>query len=176
MSTSTAHASPALRTERLQLVLPEARHFEAFAALHADPYTMRYIGRGEPMDRVDAWLHLAMLIGHWQMRGHGVWMAEEPASGRLVGRVGLFQPDDWDEPELNWMIAPALRGQGLAAEAARAVRDFAFGTLGMPSLISLVRPSNEASRRVALKLGAVPAETIAFLDAPMQVYRYRPTG
>jgi RimJ/RimL family protein N-acetyltransferase len=69
---------PLLRTARLQLVVPEARHAAAFAALHADPYTMRYIGQGRPLDRTDAWLQLAMLIGHWQMRGYGVWIVEDP--------------------------------------------------------------------------------------------------
>lgn len=164
---------PLLHTARLQLVVPEARHAGAFAALHADPYTMRYIGQGRPLDRTDAWLHLAMLIGHWQMRGDGVWMLEDPADGSFVGRVGLFQPAGWDEAELSWMIVPALRGRGLATEAARAVRDAAFGTLGMTSLISLVKPGNEASRRVALKAGAIAAETVSFPDGPLQTYRYR---
>ena len=156
-----------LRTARLQLVVPAARHAGAFAALHADPYTMRYIGQGRPLDRTDAWLHLAMVIGHWQMRGYGAWMLEDPADGSFVGRVGLFHPAGWDEAELGWMIVPALRGRGLAA------RDVAFGTLGMMSLISLIKPGNEASRRVALKAGAIAAETVSFPDGPLQTYRYR---
>lgn len=164
---------PILSTARLRLVVPEARHAAAFAALHADPYTMRYVGQGRPLDRTDAWLHLAMLIGHWQLRGYGVWMAEDAGDGSFVGRVGLFHPDGWDEPELNWMIVPARRGQGLATEAARAVRDAAFGPLGMSTLISLVKPGNEASRRVAAKVGAVAAETVSFPDGPLQTWRYR---
>jgi RimJ/RimL family protein N-acetyltransferase len=162
-----------LHTARLQLVVPEARHAAAFAALHADPYTMRYIGQGRPLDRTDAWLHLAMLIGHWQMRGYGAWMLEDPADGSFVGRVGLFHPAGWDEAELSWMIVPALRGRGFATEAARTVRDTAFGPLGMTSLISLIKPGNEASRRVALKAGAIAAETVGFPDGPLQTYRYR---
>ena len=162
-----------LHTARLRLVVPAARHAAAFAALHADPYTMRYIGQGRPLDRTDAWLHLAMLIGHWQIRGYGIWIVEDPADGSFVGRVGLFHPAGWDEPELSWMIVPALRGRGFATEAARAVRDTAFGSLGMASLISLIKPGNEASRRVALKAGAIAAETVGFPDGPLQTYRYR---
>jgi len=162
-----------LHTARLRLVVPEARHAAPFAALHADPYTMRYIGQGRPLDRTDAWLHLAMLIGHWQMRGYGIWMLEDAGDGSFVGRVGLFQPAGWDEAELSWMIVPALRGRGLATEAAQAVRDVAFGPLGMSSLISLIKPGNEASRRVATKLGALAAETVGFPDGPVQTYRYR---
>jgi RimJ/RimL family protein N-acetyltransferase len=167
-----ANDFPILATRRLRLVVPEARHFQDFAALHTDPHTMRYVGEGMPLDRVEAWLQLAMLIGHWQLRGYGTWMVEDLA-GRFVGRVGLFHPDDWDEPELNWMITPPMRKQGLAAEAARAVLDHAFGTLGLGSVISLIRPGNEASRQVAMTLGAVPAETVAFLGGPVQIFRYR---
>ena len=170
-----ANDFPILPTARLRLVVPEARHYQDFAALHADPHTMRYVGEGMPLDRAEAWLQLAMLIGHWQLRGYGTWMVEDLA-GRFVGRVGLFHPEDWDEPELNWMIAPIMRKQGLASEAARAVLDHAFGTLGLPSVISLIRPGNEASRKVAMKLGAVPAETVAFLGGPVQIFRYRPTA
>jgi RimJ/RimL family protein N-acetyltransferase len=112
-------------------------------------------------------------MGHWQMRGYGVWMVEDAGDGSFVGRVGLFHPDGWDEPELNWIIVPALRGQGLATEAARAVRDVAFGPLGMTSMISLVKPGNEASRRVAAKVGAIAAETVSFPDGPLQTWRYR---
>jgi RimJ/RimL family protein N-acetyltransferase len=162
-----------LHTARLRLVVPQARHAAAFAALHADPYTMRYIGDGRPLDRTDAWLQLAMLSGHWQLRGYGVWIVEDAGDGSFVGRVGLFHPDGWDEPELNWMIVPWLRGQGLATEAAQAARDAAFGALGLQSLVSLVRPGNEASRRVAMKVGAIPAETVSFPDGPLQTYRYR---
>jgi len=165
-----------LHTARLRLVVPHARHTAPFAALHADPYTMRHIGDGRPLDRTDAWLQLAMLIGHWQMRGYGVWIVEDAADGSFVGRVGLFHPAGWDEPELNWMIVPALRGRGLATEAAEAVRGAAFGALGMSSLISLIKPGNEASRRVATKLGALAAETIGFPDGPLQTYRYRSSG
>ena len=165
-----------LHTPRLRLVVPHARHTAPFAALHADPYTMRHIGEGSQLDRTDAWLQLAMLIGHWHMRGYGVWIVEDAADGKFVGRVGLFHPAGWDEPELNWMIVPALRGRGLATEAAEAVRGAAFGALGMSSLISLIKPGNEASRRVATKLGALAAETIGFPDGPLQTYRYRASG
>jgi RimJ/RimL family protein N-acetyltransferase len=175
MSTCTGNSIPVLRTARMQLVAPQARHLEAFAELHADAETMRHMGQGRPLDRVEAWLQLAMLIGHWQLRGYGVWVLEPLGKDQLIGRAGLFHPEGWDEAELNWMIAPSLRGQGLAVEAAQAVRDFAFDTLGLPSLISLVRPDNIASSRVALKAGAIPSETIDFLGSPMQVYRYHGT-
>jgi ribosomal-protein-alanine N-acetyltransferase len=172
MTVIEQRSAPPLLTERLQLVALEERHFDAFAALHAEPETMRHIGDGRPLDRVAAWLHLAMLLGHWQLRGYGVWAVETRDTAKLIGRVGLLHPQGWPDAELNWMIAPALRGRGFATEAARAALDFAFDTIGLTRAVSLVRPENTASRRVAAKLGAVPDRTIEFLNAPMDVFRY----
>ncbi len=41
----------------------------------------------------------------------------------------------------------------MATEAATAVRDYALQALRLPRLISLIRQGNEASRRVAEKIG-----------------------
>ena len=172
MTVPVACRAPVLLTPRLQLVGLEPRHFPAFARMHADPSTMRHIGDGLPLDRVSAWLHLAMLVGHWDLRGYGVWAVEQLGGGDMIGRVGLFQPEGWDEPELSWMIAPALRGRGFAFEAARAALDHAFVELGFVRIMSLVRPANHASRRVAEKLGGVLDETVHFFGEPTQVFRY----
>ncbi|MDB5824728.1 MAG: N-acetyltransferase [Herminiimonas sp.] len=167
--------APTLRTERLQLVALQSEHFNAFADLHADPQTMQYIGDGHSLDQVEAWLHLAMLLGHWHLRGYGVWAVEERGKEGLVGRSGLLHPEGWPDPELSWMIAPSMRGRGYAVEAARAVLDFSFRGLGLERVISLVRPGNVGSARVAARLGGVLVETIDFLGSPMQVFRYTPT-
>ena len=55
--------------------------------------------------------------------------------------------------ELGYDFRSDYWGQGLATEAALAVRDYAFQTLGLPELISLIRVGNAASRRVAEKIG-----------------------
>jgi ribosomal-protein-alanine N-acetyltransferase len=166
---------PTLRTKRLKLVALEARHFEAFAELHADPETMKAIGDGKPLDRVAAWLHLATLLGHWDLRGYGVWAVEDAVTGELIGRAGLFHPEGWPDAELNWIIKPSMRGRGLATEAARAVLNFAFDELGLDRVISLVRPENAASGQVAAKLGGSHGDTIEFMNRPMHVFRYART-
>jgi len=166
---------PSIRTERLDLVGWEPRHFEAFASMHADPETMKRIGDGKPLDRVGAWLHLAMLVGHWALRGYGVWALEARATGELAGRAGLLHPEGWSDPELSWMLRPELRGRGLATEAARAVLRFAWEELGFDRLMSLVRPENAASRHLAAKLGGTLDDTIEFMGKPMFVFRYTRT-
>jgi RimJ/RimL family protein N-acetyltransferase len=76
-------------------------------------------------------------------------------SGLLIGDCGLERMEVGGVPEveLGYDLRSDHWGQGLATEAASAVRGFAFNALGLPRLVSLIRPSNAASCRVAEKIG-----------------------
>jgi RimJ/RimL family protein N-acetyltransferase len=93
------------------------------------------------------------MLGHWSVRGYGQFAVESKASGAFLGRVGLYEPDPWPGIEIAWALARAHWGQGFAPEAATAVRDWAFGTLKLPRLVSVIIPENRASIRVAEKIG-----------------------
>lgn len=94
-----------------------------------------------------------MFVGHWQLRGFGVWAVEERASDALVGRVGLHFPEGWPDRELAWTLARPYWGRGYALEAARAALAHAFGPLGWHRVISLIDPDNHRSIRLAERLG-----------------------
>jgi RimJ/RimL family protein N-acetyltransferase len=71
-----------------------------------------------------------------------------------VGCAGLrTYPANEAARELGFHLLPGFWGQGLATEAACAVLEDAFGTLGLDTVIAGHHPSNEASRRVLAKLG-----------------------
>jgi RimJ/RimL family protein N-acetyltransferase len=143
-----------LDTERLRLRMFRDADLEAYAAMSADPEVMRYLGAtGQPLTRQEAWRQMAMFLGHWQLRGYGVWAMEERATGVLVGRVGLFNPDGWPGLECIWALARGAWGKGYATEGARRALQYAFTELGQARVISLIRPDNTASIRVAERLG-----------------------
>jgi RimJ/RimL family protein N-acetyltransferase len=164
---------PLLETARLRLCCPDARHLEPLAAMLADAELNRFLG-GTPADLEATWRHLAFLIGHWRLRGHGPFAVEDRATGRFIGRVGLLDPEGWPGTELAWTIARADWGQGFAGEAARAVLAWAMGPLGLAEPpISLIDPLNRRSVRVAEKLGARPERRIAWHGQPVDVWRHR---
>jgi len=165
---------PTLETERLRLCALGERHFEAYAAMLADASSTRFVGDGQPLDRMNAWRSMAMLLGHWALRGYGMWAVELKDSGKFVGRVGLHRPEGWPDLELGWMLMPDQRGHGYATEGARAALDFAFRELNAQRLVSLVRTDNTAAERVARRLGARQATTIDFLGGATLVYVYHP--
>jgi RimJ/RimL family protein N-acetyltransferase len=142
-----------LQTERLDLRMFRESDFDAYAAMCADPEVMRYLGDGQPLSRIDAWRSMASILGHWQLRGFGLWAMEERTSGELVGRVGCYYPSGWPGFEVGWTLRRASWGQGYATEGAQAAMRYAFDELHQPRVISLIQPGNERSIRVAERLG-----------------------
>jgi RimJ/RimL family protein N-acetyltransferase len=153
-----------LETARLRLRMFSDGDLDAYAALCADADVMRYISAGgQPLTRAEAWRQIAMFLGHWQLRGYGIWAVEERASGTLVGRIGLFNPEGWPGLECGWVLAKAFWGKGYATEGARRALQYAFTELNREHVISLIRPANAASIRVAERLGeTLEGRTVLF--------------
>lgn len=149
-----------LATDRLMLRQFRDDDLDAFATIQSDPVVARHIGDGAATDRATSWRLIAIFLGHWQLRGHGQYAVEERSTGDFVGRVGLWRPEGWPGLEIGWLITRDRWRRGYATEAARAVTAEAFRTLPIERLISLIRPANSASIRVAAKLGAVHERTI----------------
>ncbi|UWS79900.1 GNAT family N-acetyltransferase [Phaeobacter sp. G2] len=142
---------PTIETQRLMLRQPALSDFEPLCAFYASPRADFVGGQMEP-DKV--WRHLALEIGHWQLRGYGRWTLEEKDSGKPAGIIGLWNPEGWPEPEIGWDLFEGFGGKGYATEAATAARTYAYETLGWTTAISLVAPENHGSRAVAQRLGA----------------------
>jgi RimJ/RimL family protein N-acetyltransferase len=160
-----------LETDRLVLRMLRESDLDAFAAMYADPEVMRYLGEGEPMLRAQAWRSLAMMVGHWHLRGYGLWAVEERASGHMIGRIGCWYPEGWPGFEVGWMLRRASWGLGYASEAARASAQFAFTQLQQPEVISLIHPENVPSIRVAERLGETLAGSTDVMGKTALVYR-----
>ena len=147
----SAFEIPVLETDRLILRAPCEDDFRADAAFYASDAS-RFVGG--PQSENDTWRALACVIGHWQMRGYGFWALQDKDSGTYLGRVGLWYPFGWPEPEIGWLLMADATGKGYATEAALAARAHAYDTLGWTTAISLIDPANTPSAAVATRLGA----------------------
>jgi RimJ/RimL family protein N-acetyltransferase len=171
--TARAEAPRELTTTRLVLRQFTADDHPAFADICADEAVMRHIGTGGPLSPDDAWRSMAAMLGHWALLGHGQWALEERATGQLIGRAGFLQPAGWPGFELGYLLARSHWGRGLAREACLAAIDVARHHLGRTQAISLIRPDNTASIRLAESLGARLGERIDFLGGPVLRYDHR---
>jgi RimJ/RimL family protein N-acetyltransferase len=162
--------APTLETERLRLRPWRSDDLDAFAGFMADAVDTQFIGG--PLSREDTWRRVAMLIGHWTLRGFGNWVLEEKASGAFAGYGGLWCPEGWPDRELMWGVLPAFRGRGYATEAAYRARDYAYAELGWTTIVSYIAPENEPSRRVAERLGAKRERSIELRGGVADVWRH----
>lgn len=146
-----------LETDRLILRPCVLEDFEAYAVMAADPELMRYLATdGTPSSRFAAWQAFSAQVGHWSLRGFGMFTVIERASGDFVGRVGPWQPEGWPDFEIGWTVRSQFWRLGYASEAATACLKHAFTDLGRLDVVSLISPDNTRSIGVAERIGDRP--------------------
>jgi RimJ/RimL family protein N-acetyltransferase len=86
---------------------------------------------------------------------YDLWPVLEKETGQVVGNCGLLEKEveGRAEIELNYILALSAWGKGFATEIGQALKHYAFERMGIERLIALIEPENEASERVAMKIG-----------------------
>ncbi|MCU0964900.1 MAG: GNAT family N-acetyltransferase [Burkholderiaceae bacterium] len=168
-----AQAAPLLETPRLRLRPFGADDWPAYAAMCADAEVMRHVGTGQVQSADDAWRSMAVFLGHWALRGYGMWALEHRDSGALLGRVGYIDPPGWPGFELGWLLARPHWGHGYAREAAAVALRHAFDVLQRDRVISLIRPGNARSVAVAEAIGESLQGSVELMGGEALVYEAR---
>lgn len=144
-----------LETERLLLRRLRLDDLDNLFALYRDPDIRRYFPEGtltyeETREELEWFLN-----GHPAHPELGLWATIHKATDQFIGRCGLLPWNIEGRPEVEvaYLIDKKYWGQGLASEAAQAIARYGFEQLGLTRLICLIDPQNEASRRVAQKIG-----------------------
>ena len=172
---------PILETERLRLRAFRESDLDRWAAVMADPATVRYVG-GQPLAREETWRRLLTSGGLWPMFGYGYWAAERKADGLLVGHVGFadfkreLTPSIEGAPEAGWIFAPDAHGQGFAGEALKAVLDWADEALPGRGIAAIIDPANAPSIRLAERCGFSSREEAVYKSEPILLFRRPPAS
>ena len=146
------------------------RHAAALAEVYADPDVARHIG-GATLDTDGTAAQVARCEAVWREYGFGQSALVDRATSGFLGRAGLHPWPQWDEVELGYVLARYAQGRGLAAEAAHAWLEVAFGELGLRRLTAVIHPDNAPSRALATRLGfRVHREDVAPSGVPVLVH------
>ena len=161
-----------LRLETDRLLLRELTRGDAAALflVFGDQENMRWYPHRFSLAEVEAWT--ARQIERYPS-GTGLLGLVLKETGALIGDCGPVwqEVQGARELEIGYHLRRDQQGRGLATEAARAVRDYAFGTLQADHVISLIRPENLPSRRVAEKNGLTCDRVVLWHGYDHCVYR-----
>ena len=119
--------------------------------------------------------------GQWRECGFGPWAIRDLREERFLGCAELRLAGDGidgiepDEVEAGWWVAEERRNQGIATEAMRAAIGDLWGRAEADVITAYIEEGeNEASRRVAAKLGfAMRGQGRGRSGEPMTVYELR---
>ncbi len=146
-----------LHTSRLRLREFTPQDAEALALVLSDPQTMRFYPAAYDRAGVEQWIERNRR--RYRDDGVGLWAMEltnaEDRTPEVIGDCGIVLQRVEEERfyEIGYHLRRDFWGQGLATEAAIACRDWGFAHLKTERLISLIRPENLPSRRVAERVG-----------------------
>lgn len=142
-----------LRTERLRLDVPTIDDLPQLHAIYGDPRTWTH----SPDDQQSMDATLVMLAGWlegWESDGLGPWIIRSHHDDTVLGNAGCWlRPGGWWN--LGYGIAPDIRREGLASEAARPAFAAAAEVNPQAPVIARLLEHNTASQRVAEKLEMV---------------------
>jgi len=148
-------------TERMTLHHITEDDLEDFCEMLSCPITTRFWPKSYDREESREWIYNFML--EYKTHNFGRWACRLKTTGEFVGYCGLkLQPniDGKDELEVGYMFKPRFWNKGLATEAAKASMNYAREHLGKSRIISLIRPENLPSRRVAEKNGLLPEKEV----------------
>lgn len=144
-----------LETERLVLRDLTLNDYGALRRI-MDTDTMWAYGHAFSDRDVAEWL--AKQMDRRETWGFSLCAVEIKATGEMIGQCGLtVQPClGGYVPEVGYVFSRECWNHGYATEAALAIRNWAFDTLGVGAVYAMIRDINYASRRVAVRLGMTP--------------------
>lgn len=144
-----------LETERMYLREMNEGDFHSLCKTLQDNDTM-YAYEGAFSDaEVQEWLDRQ--IFRYQKWNFGLWAVILKETDEMIGQCGLtMQPwKDEEVLEIGYLFERTYWHKGYATEAARACKKYAFEILQADEVCSIIRDTNTASQKVAIRNGMI---------------------
>ena len=163
---------PITETPRLKLVEVTDRDFDLIFLLTGNEKVMKFFPK--VLNYEETQQMVQKILHQYTKYGYCFWKVLLKPGDQFVGIAGLLHQEIDNEPEteISYRMLPEHWKKGYATEAAKACKQYAETKLGKKRLISLIHPQNDASIRVANKLGAKKTNSVVFSGAEHYVYVY----
>ncbi|OWY65759.1 GNAT family N-acetyltransferase [cyanobacterium TDX16] len=156
--------------------IPE-RDAESAFQIYNDPEVTRFL-----MTKTNSVEDAVKLLERWvmlstQLNGGGFWAIVNQENQEILGTIILIplrdEVEQWtQEYEIGWHLKKSAWGYGYATEAARAILDYGFNTLKLPTIYSVARPENTASICVIQRLEMIPiGQTSKYYKMELEMFK-----
>jgi RimJ/RimL family protein N-acetyltransferase len=159
-----------LRTERLFLRPGRRDELAAVHALWIDAAVRRFLFDDRSLSLEETASFLEQSERAFAERGAGIWLASTVEDGPPIGFAGLLFSET-GPPNLVVGLRPTHWGNGLAAEAARAVLRHSFETLALPEIVADVDEPNLRSIALLERIGMSLEGRVEREGRPLRLYR-----
>ncbi|WP_257275337.1 MULTISPECIES: GNAT family N-acetyltransferase [unclassified Endozoicomonas] len=160
-----------LETERLILRQFQDDDWRDLHEYYSDTVATKFT-TGREFTEGETWRTMCGMIGHWQIRKYGPYAVVSKDSGKVLGPVGFWYPNDWPAPEIKWALAPRYWGKGYAKEATIAVQVAGREHIPNLPLISFINSENIPSIKLAESVGAVFSKATEFRGGIWHIYQH----
>lgn len=163
-----------LETERLYFREMKQDDFQSLCNILQDADTMYAYEGAFSDEEVQDWLDRQ--ISRYRKWNFGLWAVILKETDEMIGQCGLtMQPwKDEEVLEIGYLFERTHWHKGYATEAARACKKYAFEILKADEVCSIIRDTNIASQKVAVRNGMNVADSWIkhYRGVDMLHYRY----
>ena len=165
--------SAVIETERLALRELTLDDVDAVFAIIGDAETMKYYPQRFSRDDAVGWIRKN--LERYRRDGFSLYAVTLKANDEVIGDCGLMRQEVEGDSliEVGYHLRRDCWGRGYATEAAKHCMAYAFEHLDAPKVVSLIRPENVPSRRVADRNGMTIERQVVFHDLPHLLYAMR---
>jgi len=145
----------------IALVPLAAEHLGGLEEVGNDPLVQRFTRVPEPFGSEEALRWLALYEQGWEDGSRAAFAIVDPATGAFLGMIGFVVLRlDSQEAEAGYIVAPEVRGRGIANRALTLLTRWGFETVGLERIELRVDLENPASLKVAERCGYVHEGTL----------------
>jgi len=170
LGTQSAASELVLETPRLRLRRFRDEDANRVFAIIGDRIAMQFYPKTFNRDDATQWIERNQR--RYRQDGYGLFAVTLKNSEEVIGDCGIIKQNVEGETamEVGYHFHRDQWGRGYATEAARACMGLAFQSFGADRVISLIRPENLPSRRVAERNGMKVEREVMHYGLPHLVY------
>lgn len=160
-----------LKTQRLTLKPVAESDLQTLFSIFTNESVRQYLFDNEILPEAQIIDFIKVSENTFREKSYGLWLISLNETGERIGFTGLWHFFDENQPQLLYGLLPEFSGKGFATEAANEVVKYYFSNLPFDYLEASCDLPNEASHKVAERLGMKKVKKEIINDLPTVFFR-----